>query len=59
MKAEGGSTHLLVREAELLAELSLVLRTQVGVPLEGLLHGADLLGGKGRAGPPPRRRRGW
>lgn len=47
--------HLFIRQLELLAELRLVLRPQVGVPLEGSLQAADLLRREGRAGPPPRR----
>lgn len=49
--------YLFVGQAELLAQLGLVLCSQVSVPLERPLHAADLLGCEGRAWPPPRRRR--
>lgn len=49
--------YLFVWQIELLAQLGLVLRSQIGVSLEGPLHAADLLRCEGRAGPPPWRRR--
>lgn len=45
--------YLFIRQAELLAQLGLVLCSQVSVPLERPLHAADLLGCEGRAWPPP------
>ena len=49
--------YLFVGQAELLAQLGLVLCSQVRVPLERPLHAADLLRREGRARPPPWRRR--
>lgn len=51
--------YLFVWQIELLAQLGLVLRAQISVPLEGPLHAADLLCCKGRSGPPPQRRGRW
>lgn len=51
------SFYLFVGQIELLAQLGLVLRSQISVSLEGPLHAADLLRCEGRARPPPWRRR--
>lgn len=51
--------YLFVWQIELLAQLGLVLCSQISVPLEGPLHAADLLCCKGRTGPPRQRRGRW
>ncbi len=45
--------YLFVGQVELLAQLGLVLCSQVRVPLEDPLHAADLLRREGRARSPP------
>lgn len=52
-----GVIYLLIGEIEVLAEVSLVLCAQVGVPFEGLLQAGDLLCCEGCTRPPTTRGR--